>query len=96
MENPSSPSQEPHPHEMAPERGHAQWEDLLFLVEMIPQLIWIAQPDGFNIMHNRRWYAYTGATPAEGEAELWITFLHPDDRAIPGHLAHRAGDWSPV
>lgn len=89
MEDQSFPSQpqEPHPHEMAPHLRHPedwwrpQWEDLLFLVEMIPQLIWIARPDGFNTMHNRRWYAYTGATPAEGEAELWITFLHPDDRA---------------
>lgn len=89
MENPSSPSpsQKPPPHEMAPHQWHGedwwlpQWEDLFFLIEMIPQLIWIALPDGFNLMHNQRWYAYTGASPAEGEAELWITFLHPDDRA---------------
>ena len=56
-------------------------EDLFFLAETIPQLVWISQPDGFNTAHNRRWYEYTGARPEEGESELWVTFLHPDDRA---------------
>lgn len=58
-----------------------KWEELLYLVETIPQLVWVAQPDGFNTAFNRRWYEYTGAAPGEHQGEMWIDALHPDDRA---------------
>ena len=36
--------------------------ELRMLVESIPQLAWMANPDGGVFWYNRRWYEYTGAT----------------------------------
>lgn len=38
-------------------------EDLRALANAIPQLAWIAGPDGHMVWYNERWYAYTGSTP---------------------------------
>ena len=49
------------------------------LVEIRPQLVWTARPDGSVDYLNSQWYDYTGQTPAEGENWGWQTMLHPDD-----------------
>ncbi len=46
-------------------------EHLLALADSIPQLTWMAEPDGFIFWYNRRWYDYTGTTPAEMEGWGW-------------------------
>lgn len=51
------------------------------LADMIPQHIWITDPQGFHSYFSRRWYEFTGATPEETEGEGWIALLHPEDRA---------------
>ena len=33
------------------------------LVDAMPQLAWIAHPDGYIYWYNQRWYTYTGTTP---------------------------------
>jgi PAS domain S-box-containing protein len=33
------------------------------MVDAIPQLAWVARPDGFIQWYNRNWYKYTGTTP---------------------------------
>ncbi|HEX8639262.1 MAG TPA: PAS domain S-box protein, partial [Pyrinomonadaceae bacterium] len=33
------------------------------LVEIVPQLVWMAQADGFITWYNQNWYNYTGTTP---------------------------------
>ncbi len=49
------------------------------LVDLIPQLVWTATPDGYHDFFNRRWYDYTGM-PTEGEQGWnWKDYLHPDD-----------------
>lgn len=49
------------------------------LVECIPQLAWRSGPDGLDIDCNRRWYEYTGQTPAQARGQGWMAALHPDD-----------------
>ena len=41
------------------------------LANSIPQLAWMARPDGWIYWYNDRWYEYTGATPADMEGWGW-------------------------
>ena len=41
------------------------------LANAIPQLAWIAQPDGYIVWYNQRWYDYTGTTPKQMEGWGW-------------------------
>ncbi|MGE5523798.1 MAG: PAS domain S-box protein [Rhodospirillaceae bacterium] len=50
------------------------------LADMIPQHIWTTRPDGHHNYFSRRWYEYTGATPAQTQGEGWLALLHPEDR----------------
>jgi PAS domain S-box-containing protein len=38
-------------------------EKLRLMANTIPQLAWMAQPDGSIFWYNQRWYEYTGASP---------------------------------
>ena len=49
------------------------------VVETIPQLAWRLSPDGLEVDCNRRWYEYTGQTPAQVNAHGWLAAVHPDD-----------------
>ena len=51
------------------------------LAENIPTLCWRANPDGYIVWYNRRWYEYTGTTPAEMEGWGWQS-VH-DPRELP-------------
>jgi PAS domain S-box-containing protein len=53
-------------------------ENLRLLADTIPQLAWMARPDGAIFWYNRRWYEYTGATPEEMEGWGWQSAHHPD------------------
>ncbi len=48
-----------------------QQAQFLTLAESIPQLAWMAGPDGHIHWYNRRWYEYTGTTPHEMEGSGW-------------------------
>ena len=54
-------------------------DDLDFhaLAETIPILCWIAGADGSIVWYNRRWYEYTGTTPAEMEGWGWQSVHDP-------------------
>ncbi len=43
----------------------------------IDQLAWMARPDGFIYWYNRRWYEYTGTTPADMEGWGWQSVHDP-------------------
>ena len=47
--------------------------------DAMPQLAWIAHSDGFIFWYNRRWYDYTGTTPAQMEGWGWQSVHHPDE-----------------
>ncbi|MBQ5949269.1 PAS domain-containing protein [Massilia sp. ST3] len=48
------------------------------LAENIPQLAWMAAPDGTIFWFNNRWLAYTGKTLDEMRDWGWETVHHPD------------------
>ena len=49
------------------------------MAESIPQLAWMAQPDGHIFWYNRRWYEYTGTTPEQMEGWGWQAAHDPDE-----------------
>ncbi|WP_426173636.1 PAS domain-containing sensor histidine kinase [Massilia sp. TWR1-2-2] len=55
------------------------------LANTIPQLAWIAEPDGTISWFNDRWYAYTGAAPAQMQDGGWMAWHQSD--ALPAVLA---------
>ncbi|WP_442755572.1 sensor histidine kinase [Methylocystis sp. JAN1] len=58
-----------------PEITYAQFKAL---ANCIPNLAWMARPDGWILWYNRRWYEYTGATPEEMAGWGWQSVHHPD------------------
>lgn len=50
------------------------------LAEAMPQIVWITQPDGWNIYFNQRWMDYTGLTLAESLGHGWNKPFHPEDQ----------------
>ena len=55
------------------------------LAEWIPQLAWMANPDGHVFWYNRRWYDYTGMTFEQAEGWGWQSVVHPQE--LSGVLA---------
>jgi PAS domain S-box-containing protein len=53
-------------------------EKLRLLADTIPQLAWMAGPDGYVFWYNRRWYEYTGTTPDQMEGWGWQSLHDPD------------------
>lgn len=54
------------------------------LADTIPQLAWMARPDGCIYWYNQRWYEYTGTTLADMQGSGWRAVHHPDhvDRVV--------------
>ncbi|HUF19220.1 MAG TPA: EAL domain-containing protein [Burkholderiales bacterium] len=50
------------------------------LAESMPQLVWVARPDGWNTYVNQQWMDYTGLTREESLGNGWNAPFHPDDR----------------
>jgi PAS domain S-box-containing protein len=48
-----------------------QQAQLQTMADSIPQLAWMAEPDGYIFWYNRRWYEYTGTTPEQMEGWGW-------------------------
>ena len=47
------------------------------MANTLPQLAWMAQPDGYIDWYNQRWYEYTGATPEEMAGWGWQRLHDP-------------------
>jgi PAS domain S-box-containing protein len=48
------------------------------LADNIPNLAWMAKPDGYIFWFNKQWYDYTGTTLEEMQGWEWLKVLHPD------------------
>ncbi len=48
------------------------------MVNTIPQLAWMAHPDGYIYWYNDRWYEYTGTTPEQMEGWGWKSVHNPE------------------
>jgi PAS domain S-box-containing protein len=62
----------------APPRLHPDAGELAALADNLPQLAWIADRNGWITWYNRRWYEYTGTTPAEMEGWGWQAVHDPE------------------
>lgn len=59
-------------------RGPISDEQFRLLARHIPTPCWMADADGYIFWYNRRWYQYTGRTPAEMEGWGWQSVHDPD------------------
>ncbi|MGV8928683.1 MAG: PAS domain S-box protein [Brevundimonas sp.] len=48
------------------------------IADNIPNLAWMAEPDGAIFWYNQRWHDYTGTTPEEMRGWGWQTVQDPD------------------
>lgn len=53
-------------------------ENLRALANSIPQLAWMAEPDGHIFWYNERWYEYTGSSLAQMLGWGWQKVHHPE------------------
>ncbi len=53
--------------------------ELRFMMEAMPQMVWLADADGGVHYFNSRWYEYTGVEAGSTDGENWASVLHPDD-----------------
>lgn len=60
---------------------HDSESRLRFMADAMPQLVWIAQSDGYHEYYNHQWYDYTGTKLGETDGEGWNRLFHPDDQA---------------
>jgi PAS domain S-box-containing protein len=60
------------------------------LGETIPQLVWVARPDGHTESVNRHWIEYTGSSPEEMGLTGWLDLVHPEDREQASESWQRA------
>ena len=57
-------------------------EEFRAMANSIPQLAWMAKPDGWIFWYNQRWHDYCGSTPEQMEGWGWKT-VHDPERAAP-------------
>ncbi len=57
----------------------AREEQFRTLAESIPQLAWMAQPDGYIYWYNQQWYSYTGTTHEQMKGWGWRIVHDPQE-----------------
>lgn len=53
--------------------------DLVFLGDMIPQIIFVSDAEGNAHYQNQRWYEYTGLGHEPTKDSGWMSAVHPED-----------------
>ena len=61
----------------AQEERRRKEEEFHTLAELVPQLVWMAHPDGSIFWFNRGWYEYTGTTPDQMLGWGWQSVHDP-------------------
>jgi PAS domain S-box-containing protein len=64
--------------------------ELRTLAEAMPQIVWVARPDGCHTHFNQNWMDYTGLTLAESLGDGWVVSVHPEDRPHASERWHEA------
>ncbi|MBE7217597.1 MAG: PAS domain S-box protein [Caulobacteraceae bacterium] len=59
-------------------------------LDLVPALLWWADPIGETVALNDRWKAYTGQTGTETQDFGWLDAIHPDDLAATTEAFHHA------
>lgn len=66
---------------MQPDLSRLKYDEFLSLANSMPQLVWIAGPEGNVYWFNKRWYDYTGKTDGDNSGWGWES-VH-DPRFLP-------------
>ena len=53
-------------------------EEFRGLANAVPQLVWMANPDGWIFWYNQQWYEYTGTTPEQMQGWGWQSVHDPN------------------
>jgi len=67
------------------EKFPRELEILRHLADGLPQIVWVARPDGSHEYYNRRWYEFTGRKPGTEGDVGWSDLFHPEDTARADH-----------
>lgn len=54
-------------------------KEFKFVIDLMPQMVWATNPDGYHDFFNERWYEFTGLSYEETKDKGWSLLLHPDD-----------------
>jgi len=54
-------------------------QELQFVTDTMPQLVWATEPDGYAYFFNKGWLEYTGADFEKLKGYGWSELLHPED-----------------
>ncbi|MBZ9730044.1 PAS domain-containing sensor histidine kinase [Salegentibacter sp. JZCK2] len=54
-------------------------KEFRFVIDLMPQMVWATQPDGYHDFYNQRWFDFTGLSYEETKDKGWSLVLHPDD-----------------
>jgi PAS domain S-box-containing protein len=57
----------------------AKHEELELVTQVMPQMVWAKNADGYTYFLNKRWVGYTGMKMEELLGWGWMDALHPDD-----------------
>ena len=68
-----------HDKKMLESQLRQQEAELRLLADALPQMVWMATPDGHHDYYNRRWYEYTGFGAGESIGQRWGVVVHPAD-----------------
>lgn len=52
-----------------------------YLIDRVPQIIWLADRQGELVKMNAVWQRYTGQPTAEALGQQWLAHIHSDDRS---------------
>ena len=50
-----------------------------FVIDLMPQMVWATEPNGYHYFYNQGWYQFTGLNYDETKDKGWSLVLHPDD-----------------
>jgi PAS domain S-box-containing protein len=61
-----------------------------YLSSLIPQLVWIADPNGIMLDVNERWTEFTGLTLEQAQTDGWQQIVYPGDVTVLGEAWRQA------
>ena len=66
-------------HQITGERFPHELENLRQMADGLPQILWVARPDGSSEHYNKLFHDYTGLPSEESTGEAWREIIHPDE-----------------
>lgn len=60
------------------------------IANLVPDLLWMSEPDGRTVWYNDRWLAFTGHARDREPIREWMEAVHPDDRQVAAESYRRA------